>query len=257
MRFLFVSLLLATATLLPSCSTGLLRKPLEKPLVPIQVTSRIADPRADLALDVDNAVGPVDIVVDPTLDFPQVEAETYRGEARIPTNPSTWAVGELTLDEGRPVLRVAARPPTGSSDVLWLKVRVPSSAGVRVRNSLGPITITGVLGSIDVESGTTDAPGGTVTVTSAGPVDAPVAIATTRGSITWNAVTGTAVAITARSVDATVEIRAPHDRVVGLARSMSTFSGTINAGRQPARLAATGPVTVVLRLPDPPQAARR
>lgn len=218
--------------------------PREKPSVEIKRISDLADPRAGLALDVDNAVGPVDVIVDPSLTDCRIEAETYEGDRRIPTNPSTWAVGELTLDNGRPVLRVAARPSTPKSEEIRLMIRVPSSAGLRVRNTNGPVTATGVQGSIDIASGTANTPGGNITLRTRGKVEAPVSLATTRGSILWVAERGTAVAINARSAGGGVEVNAPNEKIVGGSKGVGLFTGAINDGTNTARLASTADIRV-------------
>lgn len=220
--------------------------PREKPRVEIKRLSDLADPRTGLALDVDNAVGPVDITVDPTLTDCEIQAETYQGDRRIPTNPSTWAIGELSLDQGRPVLRVAARPSTPTSEEIRLMIRVPSSAGLRVRNTAGPVSVTGARGSIDIASGTPNAPGGNITLSSAGTIDAPVSMATTRGSITWYAERGTSVGINARSASGSVEVVAPNEKLVGGTKGIGLFSGSLNDGTSASRLAATGDIRVLV-----------
>ena len=234
---------LLAALVLGACRSS---PPREKPSVEIKRHSDLADPRAGLALDVDNAVGPVDIIVDAALTDCRIEAETYEGDRRIPTNPSTWAVGELTLDNGRPVLRVAARPSTPKSEEIRLMIRVPSSAGLRVRNTAGPVTALGVQGSIDIASGTASAPGGNITLRTRGKVTAPVSLATTRGTITWVADRGTAVAINARSASGSVEVNSPDQKLVGGSKGVGLFTGALNDGTSPARLAATGDIRVLV-----------
>ncbi len=111
-----------------------------------------------LAVDVQNQLGEVEVVVDPTVTRPFVEAVPMTRTAPMgpidrDSNFKPWVAGQIAESEGGRILRVLSTAREGEAPrPVYILVRVPSCEGVRVRNTGGPVTLTGVGGTIDVET---------------------------------------------------------------------------------------------------------
>lgn len=110
-----------------------------------------------LAVDVQNQLGEVEVVVDAHEPAPRVEAIPLKRDVPISqvdraSAEKPWVAAQVSDDAGGNVLRVLCTAPENQTPApVYLRIVVPDCQGVRVKNSGGPVTLTGVGGAIEVE----------------------------------------------------------------------------------------------------------
>lgn len=143
----------------------------------------------NIAVDADNARGAVLIRVNPNLKAPRViaNAGTLRGEPVENFQSSKWANAQITENEGRAILRVRSTPSPeqegGPDHWIQMVIEIPTSDGIRVKNSDGAVDVRGVSGAINIDNGGGGRPGGRVNVEVGKPNTSPIFINTASGNI--------------------------------------------------------------------------
>lgn len=207
------------------------------------------------AVDVTNSRGSVVIEVDSSLKAPRVSAVTRAGA--VPT----WIGASMGVDHGRPVLRVLNTDPRALGEFVDIRVLMPACGGVRVRNSEGPVRLSGVGGAVDVETSLTgDARAIDVRMGSA--ADAPIALRTDRGSVLLVAPTGSKGAVHARAATSGgngvgggwgatggggARVAAPNERMTDVRTLLGEAFAVVNGGTNPIE-ALTGAGDVEVRI---------
>jgi hypothetical protein len=209
--------------------------------LPMQPRVTIADPdhqagsRA-FAVDVKNHSGSVRIEASERFDRPSVVAITRDGQGQAA--PATWAAASVERSDMSPILRVLCTPPAGQeARAVELTIRVPGCEGVRVQNSRGPVTVTGVRGAVDVQNGTAVAPGGDVAVTMGGLLDAPALVRSSSGSITMTVRPGSRGVLDLQA-SGSVTALLRKERTARVKEDRTRWSGVLNEGEHPVVLAA-------------------
>lgn len=147
------------------------------------------------AIDIDNPNGPVEIDVDPrheeaSIRFDVMDAGGWRAAAKRegqdfdPT--AEWFEAEFVRTGETALLRV--RPTElaafdGRRPRISIRVRTPICDGLVIRNANGDVEVIGPRGAIDIESGRPGALGGEIEVRTNQPIDAPVRLVSTDGSV--------------------------------------------------------------------------
>lgn len=145
-----------------------------------------------LAVDVDNHAGDVQIVVDPKLTEPIVEAYAF-DQSAAPNEPDKtgkvgpWVGASRKVSEGGTVLSIISARNPDFPRAVDVRVRVPSCAGVRVVNGGGNVIVKGVTGAVDIKNdavtGRWSKLAGHVDVTTAGAVSGPIRIESNVGDV--------------------------------------------------------------------------
>jgi len=185
-----------------------------------------------LAIDVQNQLGEVEVVVDAAAAHPFVEAVPMdpeastgridRGSAFIP-----WTAAQVAVGEGGRVLRVLCTAREGEpARPVYLRVRVPECEGVRVRNRGGPVTLQGISGSIDVDNLPSTPPmwdeGAAVYVRTQSALDRDVTLVSSDGEV---------VLSMARSSRGKLAVHAPETRVdLAAVKGTQKSDGSVTAG---------------------------
>lgn len=148
--------------------------------VTVENLQNVSNDGLPLALDVQNARGTVSIWVDPTK--PLAVWAAVKGGSGSDHKPD-WIAASVVQDNGRPVLRVLSSAAADQPKPTTIRIRVPSCAGLRVRNAGGLIDVKGVTGAIDIQNamdfGTPEA----VRVVAGAPITAPIGVHTNFGNI--------------------------------------------------------------------------
>jgi len=226
--------------LLTACGTAPMRYP-HSSEVPI---SGLPADIAHLGLDIENRSGSVKVIVDRGFDAPRITASTTNASGvRI---PSTWAAADLDSSGPFPVLRVLATPPVGHDDVYTdLVIRLPAVAGVRVRNRVGPVSLQGVGGAVDVQNGSEVEPGGSITAIFAAPADEPILLRSGGGPIALDLPRGSTGRVNANARSGNVTILGGRADFTQSASHHGEWSGVINGGDNDIRLeTGRGDITV-------------
>ncbi len=203
----------------------------------VPVTSLIASENAptSYAIDIQNARGSVEVVVDARLIEPRVRAEAQDGSGR-PMDASRiagdegWVLAAVALDRERATLRVTSGQARAGAERTHLRIDVPSAVGVRVRNSDGPVFLRGVAGEVDVVNGSFGTEGGPVHVTLAAAALQPVSVLTDRGEIIARLGAGTSGQVDAETRKGIVTLEAPGEQVSGAVSSGVRYRATLNGG---------------------------
>ncbi len=172
-----------------------------------------------LALDIQNQLGEVQVVVEPGLAQPYVEAIPFSEERPIgqvdrAAALKPWVAAQVSEAEpGGRVLRVLCTAAENQPvRPVYLNVRVPRCDGVRVKNVGGPVTLTGVGGAVEVNCTPS-----TPTIWQEG---AAVRVRTDRAltsGVTISSTDGEVVLILPRTSSGSIEALSP-DTVVSLAQ---------------------------------------
>lgn len=221
--------LAAGVAALPACSAF---RPVRNP-VPISDPASVAG-KVAYAVHVDNRLGNVRVEVDPTLTRPVVTADV---QGRGGPEPAPWAAAALEPSTIAPVLRVLAAKPDAPAVPTDITVRVPACAGVSVRTVGGWIELDGVRGAIEAESGSEVAPGGPITITPGGSLDAPMLIRTPAGPVTLRLPRGSAGVLNATTERGSVEVNIREgDAMTQVEAHASRWRGVLNGGTSEMRV---------------------
>lgn len=194
-----------------------------------------------IAVDVSNVCGSVEIRVDPRYKSAKVEwfAIGNEPEARqvkdargrvLKDSDTEWVATDVGVDHGRTVLRVLTSELDGKRVPVRLLIMVPACAGVRVRNSEGPVTLSHVSGAVDVLNGVGGAAGGQVTAMLDGATKEPVSISTTNADVNVSLGRASAGTVTLTAPAGRVSMRAGKESLKDVKVAKSKWSGVMNGG---------------------------
>lgn len=214
------------------------------PTGPVAISSALdTDWSRPVALDIDNQAGSVTVVVDPSLKRAEVTAVTTNAGGYPIAAP--WAAADVEAAEPHPILRVLAKRTDAATGQTDLTVRVPACAGLRVRNSEGPVVVSGAAGAIDIQSGSDVQRGGDVTLSTGSAVNAPMLVRSAGGSVRLDLPTGSRGLISARSGVDQVTLIAPREQVEAAESVATEWRCDLNRGEFDVRLIADrGPIQI-------------
>ncbi|CAG0950554.1 hypothetical protein PHYC_00177 [Phycisphaerales bacterium] len=218
-----------------------------QPAGPVQVASTPPDIdwSQPLALDLDNQAGSVTIIVDATFRRAEVFAITTTDDGRRVAAP--WAAADYQAAEPRAILRVLCKrgPNAGGDGKTDVTIRLPACAGLRVRNSIGPVLATGVSGAIDIQNGSDVELGGNVTVEVGSPLGTPMMLRSAGGSVRLDLPTSSRGLFFVHSGVNQISFVAPKEETQAGAADARGWNFDLNRGEHQVRLIADqGPVTV-------------
>lgn len=207
--------------------------------------------RSALAIDVQNALGIVEIDVDPRLASATVAWRAFpspNGESlRTRQGPPGWIATDLTEDAGLPVLRVLAGAPDGATAAMRVRISVPACAGVRVRNAGGLVRIAGTSGAVDVSNGHGGGGGGPIDVRTAGAQTQPATLLTTQGDVRLEIGAGSQGDLIASADGGVVRVDAPKAKLVTTTALKGRVVGTLGGENRLELHSAGGNVDLVIR----------
>lgn len=184
MRFVVRTLLLLA--LVPLTLAGCQRTPRLE--VPIQGMNH----RPDLGVDIEviNWAGSVTVVSDPKYTRAQVLQRVRRltreGPKSEELRQQVVVNAEASIEGGRRLLRVRSTPNAGANPELAavdVIVRVARAEDVRISNTRGPVSVSGFAGTLNVENGSSGAPGGDIQVRTQRGIKLPVTLTTNEGNV--------------------------------------------------------------------------
>lgn len=161
-------------------------------LVPVQtVKGAELSYTGPLQIDIDNAIGSVEVRVDPKLAAPVVRSAVYLERAQKFT--PGWVVAKLVDVDGEVAnLQIVATPPEGTRLPVRLIVSVPKVFGLRITNNNGPVRATNLAGPIEVFNGMATMKGGDVYIELAQPAVAPIRVRSSQGDVVVSVPAGSA-----------------------------------------------------------------
>jgi hypothetical protein len=210
----------------------------KKAIVPVQ--GPVLTKEYPTTVDVDNWRGSVLIEADPTAQAPSVRAITTKA-GKVPhgtdVKTSVPATATASFVGGRPVLRVATKPPEGELDVTTeVRVSVPRLAGASVRNSGGTVEISGVAGPVAVENGAPGKPGGDVIVWTGEAITDPVTLSTSKGHVLFQAGPGTSGQFDLSTDKGRAEFSSLRGDVMNAHPEGQRYRGVLDGGTNPIAL---------------------
>ncbi len=188
-----------------------------------------------MAVDVETSRGDVLVEVDPRAKAPRVVAMTTN--ARGERVRASWAAAMVEQAEPYPILRVLAMADDRAARA-DLTVIVPACVGLRVRNVGGDVTVRGVRGAVDVQSGSDVTPGGNVSVSLGEALDAPLMVRSSRGSVVVSLPKGSRGALHVTSGVGRGAIVAPRAELRGLTGAGGSWRAVLNDGEHDCRVIA-------------------
>jgi len=202
-----------------------------------------------MAVDVSNACGSVEVRVDPRWKSPKVEwfaigdvPEASKGKEK------EWVATDVAVDQGRAVLRVLGAELDGRRVPVRVLVMIPACAGVRVRNSDGPVRLMHVGGAVDVVNGMNGAGGGEVTVVVDGSSKDPIHVTTTNANVSVSLARGTSGSVKLTAPAGRVNMKAGKESLKNVKVDKSKWMGVVNGGENAITINADeGNVELVLR----------
>lgn len=201
-----------------------------------------------LGIDVQNARGTVTIMSDS-----EVEAPIVRALVRKPSGSTgkdiaaSWAAAQVSTEEGRSILRVLCADPLHVSEHVDLVIRVPSMAGVRVRNTAGAVIVRGAAGALDIQNGSPVTAGGDVDVAADALLKDPVLLSTPRGSVMLRAFRGMSGKLHAQTGSGMVRVSPRETLASNISASPSSWTGKLGDGEADVRVeSGDGDVTVTI-----------
>lgn len=183
-----------------------------------------------LAVDVQNARGTVSVWVEPGKPIAVWAAD--RGGKGMNHRPD-WIAASLTEDNGKPVLRVLNDSQEGEPTETTIRIRVPSCAGIRVRNSGGLIDVKGVTGAIDLQNTMPPGSGMAIRAYAGGPITAPVTARTNNGSIDVRLPTGSTGAVRVHAVNGTPIVDGGYLVLTSVKMTRTDITCTVEGGENP------------------------
>jgi hypothetical protein len=219
---------------------------------------------AFLALDIQNTLGSVEVEVDPRRSDILVQWRAFASSTATPTmprpvivngandsadpdQPAGWIATDLADDNGLPVFRVLSGAPEGELAAMRIRIVVPSCAGLRIRNSGGAVTATGVSGAIDVRTGQDGMPGGDITIRAAAPQEDPVTVLATQGNVLVTLSRESKGQIRATSGNGgVVAIQAPGSSLRATKVARDNYVGTLGGDNTIELHSANGSVTLAI-----------
>ena len=198
---------------------------------------------APLGVDVENQFGSVQVIAEPWVTTPQVDARLRSPNWVGGTQPArrgeaAWVSAETVEQDGRFVLRVLADTPPDAAERVHvdLVVRVPSCDGVSVRSAGGPIRIMGVGGAIDARNGRAGRAGGLIEVRTDRPLIDPVHLETTEGDILYMVGPEASGVFDARTESGAVQVSQRVGTLASIRPTATTWSAVYNGGTNPVTL---------------------
>ncbi len=176
----------------------------------------------------DNLLAPVVVArrADSPIDNPHKNAKT------------AWMTAKLTPVGGTATLRVSGSPGSGESQPVMVEVQVPTLGGVKVRTSDGTVDVVDVRGAIDIANGSLTHGGNAIRVVTRHPLNQPVSMTTSSGSISLKAPEGSVWAIDGNAPQGRVEVTAPKARASGVYIAKGVWRGVLEGAEHPCVLSA-------------------
>jgi hypothetical protein len=202
-----------------------------------------------MAVDVSNACGSVEVRVDPRWKEPKVEWFAIGNVPEASKGKETeWVATDVAVDRGRAVLRVLGSELDGKRVPVRVLVMIPACAGVRVRNSEGPVKLMRVSGAVDVVNGVNGAPGGRVDVVVEGPTREPISVTSADGSVSVSLARGSSGNVTLTAPMGRVSMKGGKEGLRNVRVEKSKWTGIVNGGENAIALhAEDGHVELVIR----------
>jgi hypothetical protein len=206
------------------------------------------------AVDIQNHRGSVTLVVDPKARGPMITAVPRTTGAL--EKEVRWTAASMSMDNGRPVLRVLSTPEdTGAPDVpVALSVTIPSCGGVRIHNNGGPVVLRGVGGAIEVQTSLSAddlIEKQAIFLETDQPLTGPVLLRADRGDIEVRMPRASAGQIFASAPGGTVAVDGARAELRSVHYAGGTYIGTLNAGQNEQRISTErGDVRVLVGIPD-------
>jgi hypothetical protein len=229
------TVLLAAAILLGGCTA------VPPPGTPLTIAGLPPSAHGPVAVDISNTCGAVMLDVDPRAAAPRIHIATRHKPASL--NDQPWLAASFEPAEPHPVLRILAADPNGpakdATDPVYLYVTVPGCAGIRIRNSGGPVLVRGASGAVDIQNGSPVTPGGEVEVIFVDPLDAPVLISTSTGPLRVDIPRASRGLLRLESGTGEVTFEAPRDTVTRVHADAFLHECSLNDGEHEVRLIAS------------------
>lgn len=202
-----------------------------------------------MAVDVSNACGSVEVRVDPRWKEPRVEwfaigdvPEASRG------TETEWVATDVAVDQGRAVLRVLGSELDGRRVPVRVLVMIPACAGVRVRNSEGPVKLMHVSGAVDVVNGLQGASGGHVVVVVDGATTEPISVTSADGNVSVSLARGSRGNVSLTAPVGRVSMKGGKEGLRNVRVEKSKWTGIVNGGENAVALHADdGHAELVIR----------
>lgn len=194
-----------------------------------------------LAVDISNACGSVEVRVDPRWKTPKVEWFAIGNVPEVSKGKETeWVATDVAVDQGRPVLRVLGTELDGQRVPVRVLVMIPSCAGVRVRNSEGPVKLMHVSGAVDVVNGVQGVSGGHVMVVVDGVTREPISVTSTDGNVQVSLARGSSGNVTLTAPVGRVSMKGGKEALRNVRVEKSKWTGVVNGGDNAITLNADG-----------------
>lgn len=202
-----------------------------------------------MAVDVSNACGSVEVRVDPRWKSPKVEWFAIGDvPGAMKEKETEWVATDVAVDHGRAVLRVLGSELDGKRIPVRVLVMIPACAGVRVRNSEGPVRLMHVSGAVDVVNGVNGAAGGDVTAVVDGATKEPISVTTTSGNVNVELARGTSGNVKLTAPVGRVSMKGGKEKLTSVKVDKSKWMGVVNGGENAITLNADdGQVRLVIR----------
>jgi len=231
---------LTAAVGLSGCTTGgeAFRVPLSG-----EPTARVS------AVDIRNANGSVTLTVDRSATEPKVYARPDGEPTALGAEApgKDWVSARLEPQPEGPVLIVVAEHPDGadSGHRVDLTVTVPGCRSTTIRNAGGAVRVTGVGGSIDIQAGDAQSPGGDVLVRTAQPLRDAVTLETSSGRVQLSIGPDSVGNFTLETDSGEATFNGRRVRLSGVRAHDGWWRGVLNGGSNPVVLrSGEGPVHV-------------
>ncbi len=193
-------------------------------------------------LDISNDRGTIAVKIDPEARQPLVLAETPG--VRNAADPAGCVAAEAIINDSSHLLRIAAKAPEGVDLPVQLKITLPASNGVHIRSSGGFISLVGVAGVMDIESGGAAGPGSPIYIVTDAALTQGVRAITSRGDIKIRMGEASSGLVDARGTHAAVTTP-PGAIVTNVRQNATTFAAHIGASESMIEVkAANGAVDV-------------
>lgn len=173
-----------------------------------------------------NPNGSIRVLVDPSLDRPEITARRRgAGDTGIGIDART----EIGLNRMNLVVEVTDAAEVGAP--IDLVIWTPSCGEVLIEGSGGTVELVGVSGQINVQRGADGQPGGDVLLRTNGDIPGPVNIFTNEGDVRILAGTGSAGQFELVADDGEVSFSASAGEVRQVRPTESRWTGVVNQGR--------------------------
>jgi len=237
----------AIAVLVPACRQVGVVNPFLEPSGPVVIDGLAAEQNpGPVALDVQNRAGSVKVIVSSLYTTPLVNAKVAGSQ-----DSPDWVAAALTSENNRLILRVlSASPSEEAAKPVELTIRLPACAGVRVRTTLGQVSMESVAGAIDVETSLPDGRGTAISIKTSAAITEPVLLHATSGDVELRMSSKSAGSFIANAPRGRIGISAADTRVDSVRANSKRWTGTINRGANEVSLNADdGSISVEL-VPD-------